>query len=226
MFFDLNPNRPGTLRFQLFGFPIAIHWSFWILTVLLGVGGGSADPVDQTRLLLIFVLVFFVSILGHELGHAFAYRKYGGKPQVFIHGIGGMAVAQGHFTRKQRIVITAAGPFFGLAMGGACYVLNVLGFNLVVGGQYVDAFLGLMILINVFWSLVNLLPIIPLDGGQMLGHIMHERRPVLRGQIGAGCALIAGLFLFSIGFFFGMILFGFLAYQNFQAAERAKRGYR
>ena len=74
--------------------------------------------------------------------------------------------------------------------------------------------------------LFNLLPIIPLDGGQLLGHIMHEKKPVLRGQIGGITAGLAALFLFLIlGSIFGAILLGYLAYQNFKAADRARRGY-
>ena len=94
-----------------------------------------------------------------------------------------------------------------------------------VGNGYLATFLILMSYLNVFWSFLNLLPIVPLDGGQLLGHIMHEKRPVLRGKIGAFTALIAGIILLQLGYIFAMIIFGFLAYQNFQAAERAKRGY-
>ena len=115
MFFRTDPNQPGTLRFRLFGFPIAIHWSFWVIPIVFGAGGGG-DPVEQTRSLLILVIVFFISILGHELGHAFAYRRYGGRPSVFIHGMGGMASVHGHYTRKQKIIITIAGPLFGFLM--------------------------------------------------------------------------------------------------------------
>ena len=93
------------------------------------------------------------------------------------------------------------------------------------GGFYLSIFLFLMIYLNTFWSFLNLLPIMPLDGGQLLGYIMHDKKPVLRGQIGAFTAFVAGIILFQLGFLFGMILFGFLAYQNLQAAERAKRGY-
>ena len=92
--------------------------------------------------------------------------------------------------------------------------------------KYLIKFLNLMIFLNIFWSFFNLLPIIPLDGGQLLGHIMHEKKPVLRGQIGGITAGLGALFLFLIlGSIFGAILLGYLAYQNFKAADRARRGY-
>ena len=225
MFFRTDPNQPGTLRFQLFGFPIAIHWSFWVIPILFGAGGGG-DPVEQTRALLILVIVFFISILGHELGHAFAYRRYGGRPSVLIHGMGGMASVHGHYTRKQKIIITIAGPLFGFAMALICYGILLLPINWQsAAGGYLAKFLILMSYLNAFWSFLNLLPIVPLYGGQLLGHIMYEKRPVLRGNIGAFTALIAGIILLQLGYIFAMILFGFLAYQNLQAVERAKRGY-
>ena len=186
MFFRTDPNQPGTLRFQLFGFPIAIHWSFWVIPILFGAGGGG-DPVEQTRALLILVIVFFISILGHELGHAFAYRRYGGRPSVLIHGMGGMASVHGHYTRKQKIIITIAGPLFGFAMALICYgilLLYVRGFFPINwqsdGGFYLYIFLKNMCYLNTFWSFLNLLPVMPLDGGQLLGHIMNDKKPVLR----------------------------------------------
>ena len=165
MFFRTDPNQPGTLRFRLFGFPISIHWSFWVIPILFGGGVENlvrkisilepvmdkvdwGDPVVQTRLLLILVIVFFISILGHELGHAFAYRRYGGRPSVLIHGMGGMASVHGHYTRKQKIIITIAGPLFGFAMALICYgilLLFVMGFFPINwqsdGGVYLSIFL-------------------------------------------------------------------------------------
>ena len=224
MFFSTDPNQQGTFRFKLFGFPISIHWSFLILPILWGSQSGP-DAIDQTRSVLIYIIGFFISIVGHELGHALAYRSFGGSAQIMIHAMGGMAVSHGSFNRKQKIIITAAGPLFGLAMGIICLLLAMfLDLNLM--SEYLIKFLNLMIFLNIFWSFFNLLPIIPLDGGQLLGHIMHEKKPVLRGQIGGITAGLAALFLFLIlGSIFGAILLGYLAYQNFKAADRARRGY-
>ena len=224
MFFSTDPNQQGTFRFKLFGFPISIHWSFLILPILWGSQSGP-DAIDQTRSVLIYIIGFFISILGHELGHALAYRSFGGSAQIMIHAMGGMAVSHGSFNRKQKIIITAAGPLFGLAMGIICLLLPMF-LDLGSMSKYLIKFLNLMIFLNIFWSFFNLLPIIPLDGGQLLGHIMHEKKPVLRGQIGGITAGLAALFLFLIlGSIFGAILLGYLAYQNFKAADRARRGY-
>ena len=223
MFFSTDPNQQGTFRFKLLGFSVSIHWSFVILPILLGSQSG-VDAIDQTRSVLICIIVFFISILGHELGHALAYRSFGGSAQIMIHGMGGMAVSHGSFNRKQKIIITSAGPLFGLAMGIICILLAIL-LDLNSISKYLTQFLKLMIYLNFLWSFFNLLPIIPLDGGQLLGHIMHERKPALRGKIGGFTAIVFGLLLFKLNYIFGAIILGYLAYQNFRAADRARRGY-
>ena len=103
MFFSTDPNQQGTFRFKLFGFPISIHWSFLILPILWGSQSGP-DAIDQTRSVLIYIIGFFISIVGHELGHALAYRSFGGSAQIMIHAMGGMAVSHGSFNRKQKIL--------------------------------------------------------------------------------------------------------------------------
>ena len=89
MFYSADSNQSGTFSFRLFGFPISIHWSFLILPIVFGAGAVS-DPIQQTRFILITVIVFFISILGHELGHAFAYRSFGGHARIMIQAMGGM----------------------------------------------------------------------------------------------------------------------------------------
>ena len=64
MFYSADSNQSGTFSFRLFGFPISIHWSFLILPIVFGAGAVS-DPIQQTRFILITVIVFFISILGH-----------------------------------------------------------------------------------------------------------------------------------------------------------------
>ena len=218
-----DANQGGFLRLRLFGFPVAIHWFFWVLATLIGPFQIANSP-QGVRILLIWIGVVVVSILVHELGHAFAYRKYGGRPQIILHSMGGVAMAHGHFNRKQLIIITLGGPFFGLALGAIFWSFSVwIG---LVENIYVAVLFLFMIKVNIFWSLLNLLPILPLDGGQLLSHLMHGRRAVLRGQIGAGCAALVGMALFYFyGSLFSLLIFGFLAYQNYQATQRVRRGF-
>lgn len=67
------------IEFSLFRFPVRVHWSFWLLAFFLGGGFYARDPDDWTRV-LVAIGVIFVSILVHELGHAFAGRHYRARP--------------------------------------------------------------------------------------------------------------------------------------------------
>ena len=82
------PPTQGDLHFRILGFPVRVHPFFWVSTLLLGMGGGEADPVET----LIWIGVVFISILVHELGHAVMQRRYGGRPWVTLYGLGGLAV--------------------------------------------------------------------------------------------------------------------------------------
>ena len=210
--FPTDPNQPGVLRFRLFGIPIAIHWMFWLIATFLGPLEYANSPIG-VRLLLIWVAVVLVSIIVHELGHAFAFRKYGGKPSILLYGMGGLASAPGRYTRNQSIVITLGGPVIQLVLAAAFYAFVRLGPPIET--IYLGYFVGSMIVVNFFWAILNLLPILPLDGGRLLGHLMHDRNPVLRAKIGAACAIAVGIALFiytkSV---FNLLLFGWLAYMK------------
>src|SRR6185295_15431809 len=71
------PPTQADIHFRLFGIPVRVHPFFWIVTLILGMGGfrsGPADPVET----FVWVAVVFVSILVHELGRATMQRVYGG----------------------------------------------------------------------------------------------------------------------------------------------------
>jgi Zn-dependent protease len=217
-----NPNEPGTWRFSLFGIPVAVNWMFWLIAVLLCPVLRATNRPYGIQLLIVWVVVVFVSILIHEFGHAFAYRRYGGRPSVLLYGMGGLAAAPGRYTRNQHIVITLAGPGVQLVLALVFYLL--LKFGPPPASVQLMAFYAFMIQVNLFWALLNLLPIYPLDGGRFLEHLMHGDRAPLRAQIGAACAVGAGAFLFmKTGSLFNLLVFGYLAYMNFQVAQRGWR---
>lgn len=217
-----NPNEPGTWRFSLLGIPVAVNWMFWLVSLLLFPYLRQTNQPFVLQLLFVWVLVVFVSILVHEFGHAFAFRRYGGRPVVLLYGMGGLASAPGRYTRNQHIAITLAGPGIQLALALLVYLLAR--FGPPPASPHVAAFYGFMIWVNVVWALLNLLPIHPLDGGRFLEHLMHGRRAQLRAQIGAACAAAAGVALFvKTGSLFNLLVFGYLAYMNFQTAQRGWR---
>ena len=203
------------LKFTILGFPVAVHWMFWLIMALI-FGGLDAGSTEGFRIVLIGVSLGFISILAHELGHAWFQRKYGGRPQIMLHGMGGVAISQGGFTRNQSLTITAAGPAVNLVIGSAAYLILK---NVSIANPYVLVALSILTWINIVWAIFNLLPVLPMDGGRLLEHYMFGRNPKLRGQIGCGVAIAAALFALSRQQIFAAAMLGYLAFFNWKYAQ-------
>src|SRR6185436_11971377 len=109
------PPTQADVHFRLFGIPIRVHPYFWIVSLIMGAGGigGKAEPVDA----LVWVVVVFISILVHELGHAFMQRTYGGHPWITLYGLGGLASCNDcDRSPRRQIIISLAGPIAGFLL--------------------------------------------------------------------------------------------------------------
>jgi Zn-dependent protease/CBS domain-containing protein len=167
---------------RIAGIRIAIHWSWLVVFVL--ITWSLADSVfpdqnpglsDSTYLAMAVsaALLFFVSLLLHELGHALQARRDG----MEIEGItlwlfGGVAQFRGMFpSAGAEFRIAIAGPLVSLAIGVA-FVLAawMTGFPAAVDG--VVAWLGM---INLILLVFNLIPALPLDGGRVLRSALWAR---------------------------------------------------
>jgi membrane-associated protease RseP (regulator of RpoE activity) len=208
------------IRFKLFGIPVQVQPWFWLSLVLIG-GGVGANTKQELLLLALFVLAGFVSILVHELGHALAGRACGAQSAVTLHAFGGFAEFSGAwFTRKQSFLVTAAGP-------GVQFLLGVLTWLLIRGEfmprSYMDYFLVYLSFISVFWAVLNLLPVMPLDGGQMLNAMMGPARIRITlwvSIITAGVTAVATLKLTNSVVF--PLLLVFFAYQAWKALRESQ----
>ncbi len=157
------------LRFRFLGIPVRVHPMFWIITALLGSGGGEDfDP----QAVVIWVGCVFFSILVHEYGHGLMSRVFRCSPAIVLYGMGGLCYSEAERqTPWQRLAVLISGP-------GAGFLLLFL----MVGGRYVlgqpelsplgQRILWDMFWINLVWGILNLLPIWPLDGGQMSGVVL------------------------------------------------------
>lgn len=173
-----------------------LFWLAALILGLSGnLNSQGVDPEAGMRL-LIWTGVLFVSILVHELGHSFVIRYFGQFPRIVLYMLGGLAItdAESSFgmrsvsrrTQQQQILISLAGPGAGFVLASATAALVIaLGgkFGFVFEREYAplfytwepppDASRPFMMLIhgllyiNIFWGLVNLLPVLPLDGGQV-----------------------------------------------------------
>ena len=122
------------LNFSLFGFPVRVHPAFLVLPLLLGAGLLQNTAINAGVMLLFLVVIFFVSILVHELGHAVAFKYFGQASRIVIYWMGGLAIPDqggniwGHQRRaaigsNQQIIISLAGPCFGFVLAGVLVAL-------------------------------------------------------------------------------------------------------
>ncbi len=203
------------LRFRLFGFPVEIDWWFWAVAALLG-GATSAHTPEAWMSVGIWVAVVFVSIMVHELGHALAGQKFGASPAIKLHGFGGLTYLPGrHFSRTESIVVSAAGPLAGFALLLVFYAVDLLPGRLA---PFAQEAVRTGIYINLVWTLFNLLPIQPMDGGQILRELLGPRRAPVTAVIGGTLAVVLAVWAFRAGLIFTAVMLAVFAYYNFSRA--------
>lgn len=236
MLLNEPPRTPYDWSFRLLGIPVRVHPLFWAVTLLLGLGG-NPEPVKM----LFWVGVAFVSILIHEMGHALAARAFGWPPRITLHGMGGLASYQPtHHSKRAQILITAAGPGAGFlfallivvaikASGHAVQVEWPPNGPLPVHWELYESYkLNLLILdllfINIFWGLINLLPIYPLDGGQIAREVLGLINPgdAVRQSLWLSlitAAVVAVLALLKLHDQFLAFFFAYLAYISYSTLQ-------
>jgi Zn-dependent protease len=203
------------IRFSIFGIPVRVHPFFWLTLAIIGGALGADSPEAMFRILL-FLLAGFISILVHELGHALTARKFGARSEIVLQAFGGYAAYSGvRMTRPQSFMITAAGPAVQIVLGLAV-LLAIPGLRDL--NQNALYFLVVLYWISLVWAVLNLLPVLPLDGGQMLNAILGPERIKTTLWVSIIVAVAAGLLLYL--FFksiLALIFMGMFAWQAWQA---------
>lgn len=211
--FSAKP-KAAMFRFQIFGFPVRVDPWFWVVSALLGGAMWKLGEPGGTTEVLLWVAMVFVSILWHELGHAYLMRRFGSRAEIMLYGGGGLAIASpGRFTRKQDFLVSAAGPAAGLLLGLAVWFYQR---SAPPEDPLLRWSIGQMIWINVVWSLVNCLPTLPLDGGHMLRAILGGKMKVVAISGILCCAAMILFALLEMRSLFVAIMFGLFLFQNLQ----------
>ncbi len=199
-------------RFRLLGFPVHIDLSFVIFIGILGFVQGL-----NLEELVVWLLLAAVSVLVHELGHAVLARRVGARPAITLMAMGGVTTytPPRELSRLESLGISLAGPAVGIVLGGALLLLRPEEDPPGLAGFALRA----AIFTTLGWSLFNLLPIVPLDGGQALRELLPgnpvtraRRASVISIVLAVGLALVA-LQNRWIGTF-GLILAAFLVLAN------------
>lgn len=252
-------HTPWDLNFRLCGIPVRIHPLFWLTTVILGSNILRREEVEPPVRLLylgLWVACVLVSILAHEMGHVVVGQMYGNRGYIVLTGFFGLAIGCSNLPgRWQRVAVAFAGPLAGFLLLGAVGLLCSLlydpnlftflmawQFNIRAGffdpawSEWVVELLHNLIFINLFWGLINLLPIWPLDGGkisrELFEHFVPDR--ALRGSlmlslVTASLLAINGLIgclwgepfipFLPTGTWFTVIFFGIFAYGSWQLLQ-------
>lgn len=206
-------------EFTIFRIPVRVEPWFLLIMGLFGASGRGFSSRSDILFVLIFILAAFFSILVHELGHALTGRKFGARDtQIVLHGMGGVAIfPHARFTRLQSFLVTFAGPATQIVLGVIAWSLSGH-FGHVEGlKQFIEA----LAFVSIFWAILNCIPVWPLDGGQMLGAVLGPSKTRLTHQVGLITGIAVGvLALLYTRSLFAPILFGFLAYQNYQMLQQ------
>lgn len=204
------------MTFRLFGVNVEIQAFFWVNAVLIGWSmARNNGPVE----ILLGVLIVFVSVLAHEFGHALAIMRHKVEPEISLHGMGGTTRWRVvlPLRRIDQILISLAGPFMNFLIAGLIYAAYRLAPGALMRLPSVALHaLGAASSINLFWGVLNLLPVLPLDGG----HVLEQALGPKRIRITLGISFLAGAGLTVLGLawhqYWIALIFGMGAFSSYQ----------
>ena len=200
--------------------PIRIFPFFWILILVIGWLNTSSPLGIAT-----WGIIIFISVIIHEYGHALTALAFGQQAEIDLIGMGGVTKRSGPQLKKwQEFIIVLNGPCAGFIL----YFLASMLFPLIDADRFKHLSYAVEVAkyINLFWSILNLIPIMPMDGG----HLMRIALEGMFGFKGLKIALIVSIVLaiaISLLFFFvqsllGGALFLMLAFESYRAFSEIK----
>ncbi len=209
-------------RFRFGPFPVEVHFGHLLINAFVAYSFVSYptstawpavvlnDPANPRRALTFglvlagWMALISLSVFAHELGHAITARLFGSRPSIHFVGLGGLTVYPdgGSFEWWKQALITLSGPAAGLLFGVLAGLLALVGGSSLPDG--VRYFAVGIFQANLFWTVLNLLPISTFDGGR-LAELFLTR---FLGRTGF---LIAQLV--ALAFAAGLLLLAFLSHQ-------------
>lgn len=168
------PSGQGSIRlFRFAGVDVFLHWS-WFLVALFEINSRAGKYSSITWNVLEYLTLFLI-VLFHEYGHALACKKVGGKAtRIVLWPLGGVAYVDPPPRPGATLWSIAAGPLVNVALLPILFVLFMIVRSMGWAKAKPNAYeLVLAVLaINLVLLVFNLLPIYPLDGGQILRSLL------------------------------------------------------
>jgi Zn-dependent protease len=199
----MTPTRQGSIHlFRFAGVDLYLHWS-WFLVAVYGISSRGARYTSLVWPVLEYLALFGIVLL-HEFGHALACRQVGGQAsQIVLWPLGGVAYVAPPPRPGATLWSIAAGPLVNVALAPILIVLAVLGSAWGWGETMPNgyAFITALCYINLALLIFNMLPIYPLDGGQilqaLLWFVVGRARSLMVTTI-IGFVGVAGLIVLAI----------------------------
>jgi Zn-dependent protease len=227
------PSHQGAFRlFRLAGIDVFLHWS-WFVVALIEVrarAGQYRSPVwNVAEYLALFLIVTL-----HEFGHSLACRQVGGRAdQIVLWPLGGVAYVNPPQRPGATLWSVAAGPLVNVALVPVLIGLGFLAREIGLANTAPDlvALLRAVKYINVGLLIFNVLPVYPLDGGQILRSLLwfvlgRARSLTVASVLGfVGVLGLAGLALLARDFWIGLMaaFVGMNCWSGFQHARALAR---
>ncbi len=193
------PAPQGTFRlFRLLGIDVFLHWS-WFLVAAIEIRERNRSYSSPIWNVAEYLALFLIVTL-HEFGHSLACRQVGGDAnQILLWPFGGIAYVRPPQRPGATLWSLAAGPLVNVALVPVS-IVGVLAAS-ALGSRDVHTLIVAVAVINVGLLIFNVLPIYPLDGGQILRSLLWfvmGRGPSLMAAVVVGFVGIAGLALYAL----------------------------
>ncbi|HEV3202868.1 MAG TPA: site-2 protease family protein [Gemmataceae bacterium] len=229
------------LRWRMFGIDVRVHPMFWLVAAILGF---EWQRVLGFPYLVLWVICVFISILIHELGHILMGRLFGSNGHIVLYSFGGLAIPYQYLSNRwKRIAVSFAGPLAQFLLLGLVWLAKINLPKAFIGSDNVELFAKLFIflemlrMINLYWPILNLLPIWPLDGGKISRELFEWGMGEKGVRASLGLSMVVAGFLainellglnnhafipyFSGGSVYMALFFGLFAFDSFQEMQRA-----
>ncbi len=212
--------------FKASGINVYLHWSWFALVfVFYWIGAFEPDPFWG----VMKFLALFAIVLLHEFGHALACRSVGGRANtIMLWPLGGVAFVSPPPRPGAVLWSIAAGPLVNVLLVPVTLAAYVLVVGQTPMGQWspIQDFVASVTVINALLLAFNMLPIYPLDGGQILQSILwffvgRTRSLRFAAIVGLVCAPILFVIALLIGWPLLLVIaifIGWQAYMGYRAA--------
>jgi stage IV sporulation protein FB len=254
------PPTQADLHFRLFSVPVRVHPFFWLGTLILGTGSGPVDPVDMLVWVVVVFFSILVHEMGHATtqtaygGHPWiTLYGLGGLASCndcdrsplkqIIISLAGPAAG---FMLAAIVVLglQLSGHKFGFLLPGRGLDLDSMGVDVLlthrlgpvgfffepVNSKLGNEVIGDLLFANIVWGILNLLPVYPLDGGQVareLFTLFNPRAGIIQSlQLSAGVAVLLAAYSILNQRIYTALLFGYLAYSSFQTLQAYRNHWR